>query len=162
MSKNFFYFLALLGAMVIVAPGCSDPDPCKDVNCGANGNCFEGDCVCNDGFEGSVCEIEWATKFLGSYLGSDVCAGATFNLTKPAVVTRVSEKSIRISNFGGFDSLLDANIEDGTNLVFTNYTDPAGRKFTGTAQITGSTITGTYTVTFSDNTSETCTFTYTK
>ncbi|MBK9336044.1 MAG: hypothetical protein IPM98_05465 [Lewinellaceae bacterium] len=162
MSKKLFYFIALLGAMVVFAPACGDSDPCKDVDCGVNGTCFEGVCACNDGFEGDACEIEWAAKFVGSYLGSDICAGVTYNLTKPAVVTRVTESSVRISNFGGFDSLLDANIEDGNKLTFTNYTDPASRKFTGTAQINGNTISGSYTVTYSDNTTESCTFTYTK
>lgn len=169
MSKKLFYFIALLGSMVVFAPACGDSDPCKDVDCGANGTCFEGACVCNVGYEGDACGVEWATKFLGSYLGSDNCNGTVFNLTKPAVVTRVSESKIRISNFGGFDSILDADIELASSsattaekISFTNYADPAGRKFTGTGEINGNTLSGTYTVTYSDNTSETCTFTYTK
>ena len=162
MSKKLFYFIALLGAMVVFAPACGDKDACKDVDCGPNGTCFEGTCECFDGFEGTACETEWAEKFLGPYLGFDICAGTTYNLTKPAVVTRRNEQEVRISNFGGFDSFLDAAIANGNQLTFTNFTDPAGRRFTGTAQISGNTLTGNYTVTYSDNTTESCTFTYTK
>ena len=168
MSKKLVYFFALLGSMVFFAPACGDSDPCKDVDCGINGTCFEGVCVCNIGFEGAGCADEWATKFLGSYLGSDVCGGTTYALAKPAVVTRVSESKIRIANFGGFDSILDANINLASagsttaEILEYNYTDPTGRKFVGTGKISGSTLSGTYTVTYSDGTSETCTFTYTK
>ncbi|MBK8922903.1 MAG: hypothetical protein IPM81_15560 [Saprospirales bacterium] len=168
MSKKLVYFFALLGAMVVFAPACGDSDPCKDVDCGVNGTCFEGVCVCNVGYEGDACAEEWATKFLGSYLGSDVCGGTTYNLSKPAVITRISESKIQIANFGGFDSILQADVKLASSSDITaeqieyNYTDPTGRKFVGSGQINGNTLTGTYTVTYSDGTSETCTFNYTK
>ena len=168
MNKKLVYLFALLGAMVAFAPACGDTDACKDVDCGVNGTCFEGVCVCNVGYEGAACAEEWATKFLGSYLGSDVCGGTTYNLTTPAVVTRISESKIQISNFGGFASILQADINLASassttaEVIDYNYTDPAGRKFVGSGTLTGSTLTGTYTVTFSDGSSETCTFTYSK
>ncbi len=169
MSKKLIYSFALLGAFAIFAPACGDTDPCKDVDCGVNGACFEGVCVCNIGYEGAACAEEWATKFLGSYLGKDVCGPDTYNLTQPAVITRLSESKIRISNFGGFQSFIDAdiNLESAGSttaqlIEFTNFTDPAQRKFTGTAKISGNKLTGSYTVTYSDNTSDSCTFEYTK
>lgn len=168
MSKKLVYLFALLGSMVVFAPACGDSDPCKDVDCGVNGTCFEGVCVCNVGYEGDACAEEWATKFLGSYLGSDVCGGTTYNLSKPAVITRISESRIQIANFGGFDSILQADVKLASSSDITaeqieyNYTDPAARKFVGSGQINGNTLSGTYTVTYSDGTSETCTFTYTK
>ncbi|TNE61792.1 MAG: hypothetical protein EP344_05685 [Bacteroidetes bacterium] len=168
MNKRLFYLFALLGSMVAFAPACGDSDPCKDVDCGVNGTCFEGVCVCNVGYEGSGCAEEWATKFLGSYLGSDVCDGTTYNLTKPAVITRISESKIQIANFGGFDSILQADINlanassTTAEVISYNYTDPAGRVFVGDGEINGNTLSGAYTVTYSDGTSESCTFNYTK
>ncbi len=167
MSKKLFLFPALLlGAMLMFAPACGESDPCKDVDCGVNGTCFEGGCVCNEGFEGSACADEWATKFLGTYTGSDNCGGA---LTKPVAVTRLSGTSIRVSNFGGFDSYLDVNIKKATAgadtadlIEFTNATDPSGRKFTGTGTLSGNSLSVNYTVTYSDGTSETCNFTVVK
>lgn len=150
------------------APACGTDDPCKDVECGTNGTCFEGACVCNEGFEGSDCNAEWAAKFVGSYFGSDVCAGTTFNLTKAAVVTRTSESTVTIANFAGFDSVTKATIKrentssTTADVLNIDDTDPAGRKFLGTAKISGSAITGSYRVTYSDGTFDDCTFNYTK
>jgi hypothetical protein len=98
-------------------------------------------------------------------------AGTTlgvYTLAQPAVVTRLSETKVRISNFGGFESFLDATIERETPTSLTaetldlTFTDPTGRKFTGTAKLTGNALTGTYRVTFSDNTYDDATFNYTK
>ncbi len=161
MNKNRFYFLALLGVLVAFAPSCN-PDPCKDVNCGANGTCLDGSCICDIGYEGASCETEWATKFEGSYLGKDVCGGTTYNLTKPAVISKRSATEVRIENFGGFDSFIDAQVTKSDELGFTNYTDPAGRRFTGTAKISNNKLTGSYRVTYSDGTFDDCTFEYTK
>ncbi len=173
MSKKLFLLAALLGAFTMFS-SCGEDDPCKDVDCGPNGTCFEGTCECNDGYEGDACDVEWATKFLGSYLGQDVVtvstAGnvGTYNLTQPAVVTKVSESKIRISNFGGFESFIEANIERETSTSLTaeklsiSFTDPSGRVFTGSASISGNTLSGTYRVTYSDSTYDDATFTYNK
>ncbi len=167
MSKKLFLFQALLfSSMLMFAPACGDPDPCKDVECGVNGECFEGSCVCLDGFEGSGCADEWAMKFLGTYTGTDGCGGT---LTKPVTITRLSGTTVRITNFGGFDSYVDVAIKRATasavtaDLIdFSNVTDPAGRRFTGDGTISGNSISATYTVTYTDNTSETCTFNISK
>ncbi len=162
MSKKLFLLPALLlGAFLMFTPACGDSDACKDVDCGANGACFDGDCVCDDGYEigtSGLCDTEWSAKFIGSYTGTDGCGGA---LTQPANITRISESKIRITNFGGFASYVDADVE-GTDITITNYTDPANRKFTGSGEINGNTIIITYTVTYDDNTTETCTMTITK
>lgn len=162
MSKKLFYFIALLGSMVVFAPACGDKDACKDVDCGPNGTCFEGICECIDGYEGTACETEWVTKFLGSYTGTDGCGGT---LTKPVTISKLTTETVRITNFGGFDSYVDATIslENASSasaqvISLNNYQDPAGRKFSGTGKISGNTINMTYVVTYSDNTTENCTF----
>lgn len=161
MNKNRFYLLALLGVLLAVTPSCN-PDPCKDVNCGANGTCLDGTCICDTGYEGASCEVEWATKFEGSYLGKDVCGMDTYILAKHAVITKLSATQVRISNFGGFDSFIDATVTKSDELGFTNFADPAGRRFTGTAKINGNRLTGSYTVTYSNGSSDSCTFDYSK
>ena len=35
-----------------------DPDPCSDVACANGGECFDGTCICPDGFGGSNCETD--------------------------------------------------------------------------------------------------------
>ncbi|MBX2892269.1 MAG: hypothetical protein KF734_15180 [Saprospiraceae bacterium] len=167
MSKKLFLLPALvMGAFLLFMPACGESDPCKDVECGANGICIEGTCDCDPGYElgaSSQCDVEWATKFLGSYTGTDGCGGA---LTQPVNITRISERRIRITNFGGFGSYVDADIKvvSGTANAFelNNFVDPAQRRFTGSGTLTGNAISATYTVTYTDGTSETCTFNITK
>lgn len=48
-------------------------DPCQDVSCGANGVCEDGTCLCDDGYEGTNCEIEARTQYLGTYEGTLTC-----------------------------------------------------------------------------------------
>ncbi|MEZ4942633.1 MAG: hypothetical protein R3D58_17295 [Saprospiraceae bacterium] len=170
MNKKLVYLFALLGAMVAFAPACGDANACEDVDCGVNGTCFEGVCVCNVGYEGAACAEEWATKFLGSYLGFDVCPPptGTVDLNAPAVITRLSESRIQISNFASFGSILEAdvNLESASSttaqVIDFNYTDPVGRKIVGNAKLTGNTLAGSYTVTFANGSSEDCTFEYEK
>lgn len=177
MNKKLFFLPALLlGAFLMFTPSCGETDPCKDVDCGLNGTCFEGVCECNEGYEGSACADEWATKFLGSYLGKDVVTASTtspsgvgtYNLTKPAVVTKKSGTVISISNFGGFDSFVEATIsrENASDLTANKITikfkDPAGRSFDGTGKISSTTLSGTYRVTYTDNTYDDANFEYKK
>ena len=163
-------FSALVGAMTMFA-SC-EADPCKDLDgkCGT-GTCFEGACVCDEGYEADaagICNNTWASKFVGSYTGKDVCPSGTFQLNSPAVFTETAADKVSISNFAGFASTVafsvarvNATDESATKLVIDG-TDLAGRKFVGDGVINGNTITGSYTVTFPDNTTESCTFEYTK
>jgi hypothetical protein len=173
-NKLFFFPVALFAALLLFAPACGEVDPCKDVECGANGSCFEGECVCNVGFEGTACADEWAAKFLGSYLGSDVVTRSTvvpsnvgtYKLNKPAVISKKTGTRISIANFGGFDSLVEADISLETasatsaNKITINFTDPTGRKFAGTGTYSARAIKGSYTVTYSNGTLDEATFDY--
>jgi len=160
MSKKLFILpLFLIGAFLSVTT-TSCGDNCKDVECNT-GTCLDGTCECGDGFEGTNCEIEWSAKFVGEYTGFDKCGTDVFTLQSPAKVTRVSETSIKIDNFAGFLSQLTATVSSSDGLTI-NTTDLGGRVFLGTATISGNKITGSYKVTFSDGTSEDCTFEYTK
>jgi hypothetical protein len=80
------------------------------------------------------------------------------------VITRLSATSIRITNFGGFESYIDATIESqaNTSKIKIDFRDPGQRSFTGEGTISGNTLTGNYVVKFSDNTTDTATFEYKK
>lgn len=179
MSKKLFLLpTLLLGAFLLFTPSCTETDACKDLEgkCG-NGQCFDGACVCDEGYEGTNCESEWSAKFVGSYLGTDkvtastsdpTTVGVTYNLSKPAVATRKGADKISISNFGGFDSFVDVTISkasasDATaEKVTISFTDPTGRKFTGEGSYSSGKIRGTYRVVYGDNTYDDNTFEYNK
>ncbi|MCB0533046.1 MAG: hypothetical protein H6574_04965 [Lewinellaceae bacterium] len=164
MNKKLVYLFALLGIMVMFAPACGDTDPCKDVDCGANGTCFEGVCVCNVGYEGGDCNTEWSEKFLGDYTAESSCnAGSTYQGT----ITRISESEIRINEYGGFSganhidvsvSLASASDVSATGIVVNVTNDGYNRKITGTGSISGKVITITATIDYNDGfPPETCT-----
>ncbi len=167
MSKKLLILPAFIfGAFLMMTSTTSCTDKCKDVKCGT-GTCLDGTCECGVGFEGTNCEIEWAAKFTGSFLGADVVTGGTagnqgtYNLITPAVVTRISESEIQISNFGGFGSLVRATVT-ASDKITINFTDPAQRLIVGTGTISGNTLSGSYTVTYSDNSTDIATYTYNK
>lgn len=58
-----FILLCLLG---------SCKDPCDDVNCNF-GNCTEGICDCDEGYEGDNCQTEIRAKYLGTWSGPNDC-----------------------------------------------------------------------------------------
>lgn len=142
MSKKLFLLPALLfAAMVMFAPACGDSDPCKDVDCGANGTCFEGACVCNEGFDQDVngqCTVEWTAKFLGDYSAGSSCFTGSYS----GSITRVDAMTIKINEFGGYTgpNFINATVTS-SNAVSVNMTDAANRKITGSGTIAGKVLT---------------------
>jgi len=112
MNKKLFYFLALLGAMVVFAPGCGDKDPCKDVEC-INGDCFEGVCDCLAGYlndDEGICTI----NAVGFYNVSENCSAGPYTVEVSAGATNT------VLNVKGFwEQTFVTNVAvsvDGRNL----------------------------------------------
>lgn len=157
---NFVLVSFIVTGFAFMNTGCST-DPCEDVVCQNGGvptesgdDCF---CDCPSGYEGETCEIEWATKFLGTFNGNDDC-GFTYEST----ITREELTKIRISNAGGFQNSITANLTSATAFDIPNQTDAGGRVWSGSGSISNGTVTLSYVVTFSDGGSDSCTVTYTK
>lgn len=152
MKKIKAYFMvatmAIFGATTFNA--CTDA--CKDVTC-VNGECSDGDCECDEGYEGTECETAMNTKFLGVFNVTDACVSGY----SQTITAGTAANEIVFSNLGNFTNaaVVKATV-DGTSLTISNYTDGAGRKFQGTGTISAGTITMNYIVTYSDNSTETC------
>lgn len=70
--------LIFLGALFMGVWFTNCGDACDDVNCGANGTCVEGDCQCDDGYIGTLCDTENRAKFIGTWTSDAwICDGDT-------------------------------------------------------------------------------------
>ena len=101
--RNVFAIAGFAFMLLIGFSGC-ETDLCKDVVCENGGTCFEGDCVCATGYEGTDCSEESRTKFVGAWTGTETCPGGTISFpctisTSTAAVTR-----ILFSNFADLNS----------------------------------------------------------
>jgi len=143
----------------------SPPDPCLTSACPKNSSCVDGQCECYLGFEGPLCNIGYADKFVGLYQGSDTCNGLTYITILPLKVIKIDNHTIKIEEFGGFSLYIFAQIEkvsldDPTaDKITINYCDFVGRCFVGNGLLKNEDVHGNYTVTYPDGSMETCTFT---
>ncbi len=165
MSKKLFLLPALLlGAFLMFTPACGDSDACKDVDCGTNGTCFSGDCVCDDGYEigaSGLCDTESRVKFYGNYNVSETCGGPADTYAS-SISAGTSITQVNISNFGNSGLNVAANI-DGDNLTVPSTSLNIGGNavtVTGTGTIVGNVLTLSYSA--SGAVSFTCTATMTK
>lgn len=72
-------FRTLLSVLLLSTLFVTACNKCKDTNCGDNGVCNKGKCLCTDGYDGEHCELEIRTTVLGSYKGQYVYDGTVTN-----------------------------------------------------------------------------------
>lgn len=151
MSKKLFLLPALvMGAFLLFMPACGESDPCKDVECGANGICIEGACDCDPGYElgtSGQCDTEWSAKFVAaSYTATSNCSGPYVGS-----IARISANKIRINEYGGFTgpNFIEADV-NAANTLSVNYLDVANRRFVGTGTLSGRSLTLTLSIDYND------------
>ncbi|MBK7939269.1 MAG: hypothetical protein IPJ82_20285 [Lewinellaceae bacterium] len=165
MSKKLFLLPALLlGAFLMFTPACGDSDACKDVDCGANGTCFSGDCVCDDGYEigaSGQCDTESRVKFYGNYNVSETCGGPADTYAS-SISAGSSITQVNIGNFGNSGLNVSAEISGDELTVPSTPLTIGGNTLTvsGSGTIVGNILTITYSA--SGAVSFTCTATMTK
>lgn len=159
--------LQILGVAAIATIGMvsCDTDACKDVECGVNGTCLEGDCVCDAGYEGVSCETEERTKFVGDWDFTDSCIPGSANSSEikrsNAEVTRVL-----VSNILGTDLEGQAYaVVDGVKITIPSQpvTDVDGDTWTVSSTsgtIANNSFSLTVTAVFGTSQPVVCTFTY--
>lgn len=155
--------LQILGVAAVATIGMvsCDTDPCKDVDCGVYGDCVEGDCVCDDGYEGAACATVQRDKFIATYNVNESCSSGNFTYSITVTTSSTGISSIIITNFGDYTVNVTGTVnENGTSITIPNQT-VGGGTFSGSGQISGDILTITYTVTAGSST-DTCTMTCTK
>jgi hypothetical protein len=166
MKKVSMFGLSILTVITVSAVmffnACTS-DPCKDVNCGVNGNCVDGNCVCSTGYEGVDCSIKSADKFVGTWNGTDVC---TQNYSYTATITESSTEAdkILITNFGGFGPsvVINATVSSTTFSVASQTFGTVTISGSGSISSDGKTITITYTANDTAGGNTTCNGTWAK
>ncbi|MEZ4921042.1 MAG: hypothetical protein R2792_18215 [Saprospiraceae bacterium] len=156
MSKKLLFLPALLGALMLFTPACTDSDPCKDVECGDNGTCFEGECICDVGYEtdaNGMCTVRTVDKFTGTFTVDEDCSASPAE-TYVATIQETGLSSVRIINVWNlFQNAVTATI-DGTDKIVIARQEPDGDAYyvegSGTLTVLAngkSQITFTYVVT---------------
>jgi len=98
--------LLLFSLLLFLISACSDP--CDDVICQNGAVCDEGTCLCEEGYEGTLCESELRTKYLGTYSGFTTCVDPTGE-EEPQVIPTTLQ-------IGAGPSILDLTVsEDGSD-----------------------------------------------
>ena len=148
-NMKFGFIGALAIATSMFFAGCTDL--CKDVNCN-NGECVEGDCVCDAGYETDDCSVAMNAKFSGSYSNTETC-----NPSGPfgpyTITLNPKSGSATEVNFVGLWEV-PANIvmgtvgTDGVSFTIERQVIDTGFEITatGTSNADGSTINITYSI----------------
>lgn len=140
-------FLGMVAVVTVMFFNACTSDPCKDVNCGVNGNCVDGTCVCVAGYEGANCETEMRTKFEGTWTTSDACSqsGNSSYLVTITAGTGITE--VKITNFWDvFTNAVVATVDGTTISIASQQPDNDDFFVTGQGTISGNTITWNYTI----------------
>lgn len=171
MSMRSIRRIALTAAVVFSAFGATmytscNPDECKDVVCANGGTCNSdnGACTCATGYEGTLCETAWATKFIANYTVVEQCSetGGVGPYTAAITANSSNVVNINLNNFGDFNAniTVSGTVTNTTTLSIPSQT-VSGYTISGSGSYNNGVITITYTVSTTLN-DETCTATWTK
>jgi hypothetical protein len=119
-------------------------DKCKDVTCDNGGACVDGTCECADGYEGTTCQTETRTAFVGNYSvasGTVTCpvsGDGSISQGTPVSISTSSSGILKVSIVFAGKSL--TGTVNGSNLTVDQLT-LNNLTYSGTGSIIGNTLT---------------------
>lgn len=152
----------VLGAFLFVSSACAvlytscTKDKCKDVTCQNGGTCSDGKCTCPTGYEGTNCETLSRAKFIGTYVGSEICATGTDNYSI-SLAANSDNLKLTYSNLYNNTPSITATCTMAATDSFTFSGTQATITFNGSGRLVGNALTVHYTITDGTN-NNTCTF----
>lgn len=114
MKKFLLQFLVIISIAVVT--GCTD-NACKTAICPTNQVCFNGDCYCQNGREGSDCSEFSAYRYQGNYDVYEVCYTGTSPAPFYSTFIELSgtPESVMINNFANSGTSIEAFISTSTS-----------------------------------------------
>ena len=149
--------LLSIGAFSAVMYTSCSKDECKDVVCQNGGTCADGKCTCTTGYEGTNCETKSRDKFIGTYVGTEICSTGNdaYSITLAA---NSDALKLTMTNIYNNTPPYTATCTMTSTTAFS-FTGSSGTvNFTGNGSLSSNTITITYTIA-DGSASNSCTFT---
>lgn len=115
--KNLIYIFSIVSVSLF---SCKK-DPCKDIDCGSNGSCNDGNCICESGYTGTNCELEERAAFIGDFSVTDACNVGTFDYQINISGNAEDVIGVSISNFGDLNLTVVATIS-GSAITISEQT----------------------------------------
>lgn len=143
MKKRLFQIFGVAAIAGLGLTSC-EVDNCADVECGTNGTCVDGDCVCDAGYEGTACDTEERAEFIATYNVSESCTSGNYTYTISIQNSTQAVTSVIVSNFGDYGVNLTGTV-NSNNVTFANQTVD-GLTFSASGQLSGNILTITYNV----------------
>jgi hypothetical protein len=135
--KNVLAVMIMAFGLMITAQSCKDP--CKDVECNF-GTCDEGTCLCEDGYEGTNCDVELRNKFLATYRvsGTDTDGDSYTDIPVKIEAASANVKAVLIT--WDNEVVMNGNSSASNTITIPSQT-AGGSTLSGTITGGGSTIT---------------------
>ncbi len=147
--------LLTIGAFSAITYTSCNKDECKDVVCKNGGTCVAGVCSCPTGYEGTNCETLSRDKFVGTYVGTEICSVGTDNYS---ITVAANSDNLKITMTNIYNEGFSA-VGTVTGKNTFSFSGSSGTTtYTGTGELTGtSALKVTYSIT-TGAVSNSCTF----
>lgn len=126
-NRSSFFLAIVLAVFANFNYSCNGS--CAGFDC-VKGDCKDGACVCEEGYEGTTCNTAWSAKFVGTYQGTD-CYDS--GIARYTISGTAKADSVR------YDNKYYALVKGGTDLIFPDQKtqiDGVEFIFSGTGKIT--------------------------
>ena len=154
--KNLFNLLAIAAILAIAVSACSDP--CTNTDCGTNGECVEGTCVCDSNYMGSDCSQMLNSLFVGTYVAQWTCSAGGSATDTVTVVVGNAPDAVIFQDFNGIrGNDIGMTISENDDLVIAQQTTAAGNAYSWSGTRSNSVLSFTL-----NKSSDTCQVTMTK
>lgn len=156
MKKFLLPFLIIL-VVLIAAEGCKKKTACDSIACLNGGSCNAGVCTCDTLHEGTYCEIDKRTRYVGSAVGSEDCTSRNHldYLRITAVLDTANQ--LNFHNLYGDESNIKGIIQNDGSVYIPDQTW-GGRNISGIAMVSNGKVVVNFTVINGGNT-EVCSWT---